>query len=341
MKKMRLLNYLTFVIIGVFNCLPFFVNASSINHLCSAFYHSETIIFSEAHFPSSEFGLVHATRSANDRYSKWSAETSQRILSAIRRGDAPQKLFNMGVSARQDFARTQEGIENPEKDFGAPRKERSLNEVGEDLLGMTTVTVNLKEAEKLPEGFEAFPNPWWKNIYQNGSRNRLADHILHDLYDKGKLQEGNKDVILINRYFETLDGTAVRSTGTKLTRAILGDPNCPMLVVALNSPKSEIETIVKDVYRRIQLALETNSKDEARYQLAVAMNGFFSSMPYYRGTAAIGRVVFSALFSYIEGVPVTIHPEADVRALLVDQYEYSMNISTIVVRISLSMRPQN
>lgn len=341
MKNWRHICYFIFVIVGLFICLPFFGHASSVNQICIAYYNNDPISFSRAHFPSSNFGLVNAPRSANDRYSNWSAETAQRILTAIRNGALPYRLFRLGVSARQDFARNQEGIENPERDFGAPRQERSLKEVGEDILGMSTKTIYLKEAQKLSDDFDGFPNSWWKNIYQNRDRNILADGILHDLYVKGKLQESEKDVIVINRFFETLDGDAIRSSGTKLSRAIPGDPNSPMLVVARNSPKTEIDIIMKDVYRRIQRALTSNNKDDSRYQLAVAMNGFFSAMPYYRGSAAIGRIVFTALFSYVEGKPVTIHPEADVRALLVDQYEYSVNISNIVFPDGKSLNKAN
>jgi hypothetical protein len=71
--------------------------------------------FSALHFPSSEFGIVHADRTANDAYSQWSAETATQIIALIAGGRPVRELFDAAGAARRVFARDFEKV--PEADI--------------------------------------------------------------------------------------------------------------------------------------------------------------------------------------------------------------------------------
>ena len=308
-----------------FICTP----AKATSSACLDLFRENAI--NSGQFESSAFGLIHAKRPGDARYSEWSAKTANEVLVKIRDGKKPSELFQVGIKARQDFARRYEGIENPEQDFGSPRIARSRFDVGEDMLGVSSINLALKKARALPSDFEAFPNPWWKNIASHKSRSQLADQVMQQLREGQKhFSTFDYDVLITDRHYLASTGSVLKASSTKIERASPGREDSPYFVSTLNSPKPEIDLLMNDVYRRISLALATKNKNVAREHLGHAMYGFFNAMPYYRGSAAIGRIVFTALFTHVEGKPVTIHPEVDVKALVQLQHAFSANLDVLV-----------
>lgn len=289
------------------------------------------IAISSAQFESSAFGLIHAQRPGDARYSEWSATTANNVLVKIRAGKKPSELFQVGIEARQEFARNYEGIKNPEQDFGSPRFARSRFDVGEDMLGVSSINLALKKARALPSNFEAFPNPWWKNIASHKSRSQLADQVLQQLRESQKyFSTFDYDVLITDRHYLASTGDVLKASSTKIQRAFSGREDSPYFVSTLNSPKPEIDLLMGDVYRRISLAHAAKNRNVAREHLGHAMYAFFNAMPYYRGSAAIGRIVFTALFTHIEGKSVTIHSEVDVKALVQLQHSFLANLDVFV-----------
>ncbi len=302
--------------------------------LCSNLFSSHPIAFLPGHFAPSPFGTIHADRPANRQYPQWSADTAHKIFDAILNGKTEAELFGIGIKARQEFARKFEGIEKPEEDFGSPRQTRSRFAVGEDMMGLSTIDLGGKKAEPVPSGFSNWPHQWWPNIAFNRDRSHLADALVVHLKKDNQLGAFDYNLLIVDRHYETSTGEILKSSSTKFQRLNPDDQKSPYLVSTLNAPKPEIDPLMADVYRRIRMALTSKDKDEARNQLGHAMYGFFNAMPYYRGSAAIGRIVFTALFSYIEGKAVVLDPECDVKALTQHQLEYLNNLPTLAWPVS-------
>lgn len=292
------------------------------------------IRFDESYFASSTFGLIHSDRPGKSQFSNWSANAANQILISILLGKDPKQLFEEGVKARQFFANKYEGIENPETDFGADRESRSPHLVGEDIIGVSSVTLTLQKAKRLPKKFNAFPNRWWKKFANQNSRTDWADSIIQELRrSEPIIQDLDRDLLIVDRHYVASTGEVIKATSVKFQRAIPGKKDSAIFVSTWNAPKSEIDLIKSDVYRQIQMAMKATDKEEAKFLLGNAMYGFFVAMPYYRGSAAIGRIVFTALFSIVLGGPIAIHPECDVKALASTQYEYLQNLDSILERV--------
>ncbi|MGZ6394930.1 MAG: hypothetical protein ACXWQA_12055 [Pseudobdellovibrionaceae bacterium] len=309
-------------------CLSGALSCHASTNTCAQLF--SPLTFAPIHFASSTFGLVHADRLGQTRYSQWSADTANEVLRAITAGKPAKELFEIGVRARQEFARKFENVDKPEEDFGAPRVTRSRYIVGEDMIGLSSLTLEKRRGQTLPATFDAWPNPWWSNIARTESRTQLADSILIHLVETQRLSTTDYNLLIWDRFYQTTTSEILKSSSTKIQRAFPDQRDSPYFVSTLNAPKPEIELLMADVYRRIQLALKAPTKKEARENLSHAMYGFFNAMPYYRGSAAIGRIVFTALFSFIEGRPVIIDPECDVKALVQTQFEFLTNIQSIV-----------
>ncbi|HEY8271676.1 MAG TPA: hypothetical protein VIG33_12370 [Pseudobdellovibrionaceae bacterium] len=309
-------------------CLSGALSCFASANMCAQLF--SPLSFTPSHFASSTFGLVHAERPGQARYSQWSADTANEVLLAIAAGKPAKELFEIGVRARQEFARKFENVDKSEEDFGASRVTRSRNIVGEDMIGLSSLTLDRRRGQALPAHFDAWPNPWWANIARTESRTQLADSILIHLVETQRLSTTDYNLLIWDRFYQTSTGEVLKSSSTKIQRAFPEQQDSPYFVSTLNAPKPEIELLMTDVYRRIQLALKAPTKKEARENLSHAMYGFFNAMPYYRGSAAIGRIVFTVLFSSIEERPMIIDPECDVKALVQSQFEFLTNIQSIV-----------
>jgi hypothetical protein len=91
------------------------------------------IRFTNLQFPTSEFGVVHADRPANDAYSQWSAGAATEVAALIAAGRPSRELFALASKGRRDFARDVEGFPETEiEGFGGPRLEISPYDYGED-----------------------------------------------------------------------------------------------------------------------------------------------------------------------------------------------------------------
>jgi hypothetical protein len=74
---------------------------------------------------------------------------------------------------------------------------------------------------------------------------------------------------------------------------------------------------------RLALALETDDFHRSMEQFTKAVYVYFASMPYVRGSAATGRIVFSVVGREIFGRAIKLDSEIDIRALLMSEGDFT------------------
>lgn len=292
---------------------------------CQAIFGPHPMLLLEArHFSASQFGLTHADRPGHAHFARWSATLASQILVAIREGRSPHQLFTMAAQARQQFASSFEGASDPLKaGYGVPRQAITEKIVGKDFIGVSSLDLALNATKPSKEG-QSYPDPFWAQIAHLDSRTRNADSAIRALRDAiGELTSGDQDALIVDRFYEASDRAVFRAGSTEVVRVRPGESDSPYMVSSWNAPRDEIAPIMHDVEVRIGKALSPSiGRKKAFRELAIAMHGFFVAMPYYRGTAAIGRAVFTALFSHIAQEPISVHPEADIKALIMTNIQY-------------------
>jgi hypothetical protein len=276
-------------------------------------------------FPESTYGLSDSVRRGHSHFAEWAANLTTDLLKSIQTEQVqPEVLFLNAMKARVQFAKDQEGIENPAKDgFGEPRVKVSQREQGEERVGISSIGLDLKPTTRPPLDYE-YPEEIWKKVSKINSRTETANFVLRAAAQNNVLEiSPNQNELVVDRFYQTLDGQQIKLSGTKFRPLAGGDKNPSYMVGLLNAPKSNVDTLMKDIYERIAIVLKSKENTESnREHLIRAMQGFYCAMPYYRGTAAVGRVVFTALFSSLSGTQVTLHPEVDIKALSLEYSEF-------------------
>ena len=92
---------------------------------------------------------------------------------------------------------------------------------------------------------------------------------------------------------------------------------------------STSKQILGDVESRInKLLTKTNREDKDLNEFCIAMQGYFIAMPFVRGSASIGRILFSSLYSIIFKSKLKMDPDVDIYSMILNRnnfYEFVKN----------------
>ena len=81
--------------------------------------------------------------------------------------------------------------------------------------------------------------------------------------------------------------------------------------------------VMADVWRRLALARQPNVEDSAKKAyLASSIYGYFVSMPFQRGSSAIGRSFWSGVSSFIIGKKIVLPDAVDLHAIVRGQEDF-------------------
>ena len=90
--------------------------------------------------------------------------------------------------------------------------------------------------------------------------------------------------------------------------------------LTIHHPEGPVAKVIfEDAMARInQIQFSTTPKRA----FALSMRGYFISMPFYRGSAAIGRIAFAALYSHLFHRTISLPASVDTSAMIMSEADF-------------------
>ncbi|MGE4234371.1 MAG: hypothetical protein AB7F43_13675 [Bacteriovoracia bacterium] len=257
------------------------------------------VVFVPSNFPPSVYHAPFATKHSNSRFSTWAAEQTTETLNSFKSGKSFREALSQLAKKRTELqqAITAEDFNYQLKTdtkaelFGKPRTKNYTHTLG-----------------------------WGRNaVYKNKSPE--VDSLAAIVEQYGSLRDaslnGCRTALLRETEYLSIDGIFL--IGTKIHR--IKDPYTYGLIQIQNGSHQRVESVLEDIFKRLELAVSVGRKQKA-IQIASAAYGYYQATPYFRGTAAIGRVYWSAVATFILGKQVIVPGDIDIRAFILKQNEF-------------------
>jgi hypothetical protein len=255
--------------------------------------------FRAEHFPPAHFKALNGHNLLKESYSAWSAETANRISRYLDISDM-QSAFTETAKARKQF----EIKTSPDGDymfFGVIKN--SLSRHHSAFFGSMTLTPK-----------EIFPTKdvsnYSRRAYTEEAARLYSEHLptFENMQSYREVHSAtNLDGIgLAIKQFEV----DIRPHYNELLKAERVD-----FYSKSYGDDVPYQALVLAKIRAAR-ALKNTNREEAFQEFALSMYAFFGSMPYMRGSAAIGRVVYTVLARKIFHKEIILDPEIDIRVLM-------------------------
>lgn len=255
--------------------------------------------FKAEHFSHAYFKSLNGNNILKKAYSTWSAETANRIVPFIEDLNL-ESAFVEVARARHHF----EEESNPGGDFMLFGIMKNFNSRNHDAyFGNMTLTAK-----------EIFPE---KSI-ESSSRRKYTEEAAQ-IYSSRLPNFENPQSYREVHSATHVDGTYlpikefvidIRPTHNELLKA--------EKVSFYSSSYGEGVSFKAFVLAKIRAlkALKARDQETAFQEFALSLYAYFGSMPYMRGSAAIGRVVYTVLARKIFNKVIVLDPEIDIRVLM-------------------------
>ncbi len=261
--------------------------------------------FKAEHFFPAYFKSLNGNNILKKAYSTWSAETANRIAPFIEAGNL-ESAFVEVAKARHRF----EEESNPGGDFMLFGIMKNFNSRNHDAyFGNMTLTPK-----------EIFPE---KSI-ESSSRRKYTEEAAQIYSNHLPNFEDPQS------YREVHSATHVDGTSLPIKEFVIDiKPTYNELLKAekvsfYSSSYGEGVSFKAFVLAKIRAAKALRARDQetAFKEFALSVYAYFGSMPYMRGSAAIGRVVYTVLAKKIFNKVIVLDPEIDIRVLMRKETEF-------------------
>jgi hypothetical protein len=284
---------------------------------------SEPIVeFKPEHFFPAYFKSLGSNNLLKKTYSTWSAETANRIAPFIEARNL-ESAFVEVAKARHHF----EEETNPGGDFMLFGIMKNFNSRHHDaFFGNMTLTAKEIFPEKSIESSS-------RRIYTEEAARLYVDHL-----PSFEDPQSYREVHVATH----VDGTAlpikefvidIRPTNNQLLKA--------EKVSFYSSSYGEGVTFKAFVLAKIRAskALKATHQEEAFREFALSVYAYFGSMPYMRGSAAIGRVVYTVLARKVFKKVIVLDPEIDIRVLMRSEADFVALLRKNLIEQGVDLAP--
>jgi len=277
--------------------------------------------FQPSHFAPAHFKSLGGNNLLKKTYSVWSAEVANRITLFVENSNF-EAAFKEVAKSRHRF----EEITNPDGDFmlfGILKHTHSRNH--DAYFGNMTLTPK-----------EIFPE---KSV-EAASRRKYTEEVARLYADYLPTYEDIKSYREV--HFATyIDGSSlpikefvidIRPTYNQLLKA--------ETVRFYSSSYGEGTSFKAFVLAKIRAAkaLKAPNQEIAFREFALSAYAFFGSMPYMRGSAAIGRVVYTVLAQKVFKKAIILDPEIDIRVLMRNEADFIAYLKQSFIEQGVELR---
>ena len=277
--------------------------------------------FQPSHFAPAHFKSLGGNNLLKKTYSVWSAEVANRISPFIENSNF-EAAFKEVAKSRHRF----EEETNPDGDFmlfGILKHTHSRNH--DAYFGNMTLTPK-----------EIFPE---KSV-EAASRRKYTEEVARLYADYLPTYEDIKSYREV--HFATyIDGSAlpikefvidIRPTYNQVLKA--------ETVRFYSSSYGEGTSFKAFVLAKIRAAkaLKASTQEAAFREFALSTYAYFGSMPYMRGSAAIGRVVYTVLAQKVFKKAIILDPEIDIRVLMRNEADFIAYLKQSFIEQGVELR---
>ncbi len=266
-----------------------------------------------AQYSIEDFNLsVYGNRfNKQDLFQKWASQSANNIVSFNVRSesDLVKVLDKLAVTRRQ-LARQQGEFDSKAERFGKKREQNAYTNFIIYTLHDPLKDSLLIELKRLAEKELTSENPT----------------------PKIDLQEESQTWSVANEY-KTLNGESIKASILEKTLYVEG----AVYMTIRHQSYLTYDFVLQDIFQRLMLLLNENrivqttevafsaegNLARKKKEFLRAMYGYYNAMPFERGSAAIGRVFFSAMYSKIFHRKIPIFPDGvDLRAMIMKEDDF-------------------
>lgn len=251
--------------------------------------------FTAEDFPHSPFGLTYKTE--RSQFPAWAAEQANKTLQLLKRDVPIETIFDELREARYQFELQSTLVSDAE-----PYRHYRWQGGGD------TSSVEFYRAVFDREMLQAVIDPRKTFEHPHVRANFWALRQLGAVtgeFNEMLVSEAFSDPVVVGRLF--LSGTASATT-------------VELRMKAMAPHREEVEWLYRKLLSELSSAGSFAHDDSTLFALAQA---YFWMQPFRRGSAAIGRILFTAYFSHHLGRKVQLDSEIDILAMVMDRKTFA------------------